>query len=250
MEFIFIRLYLIVTYGHTPIPISLNPRPASAPASVQNPWMGLVDDKWGHIRWYGTTYRTGGLWTVSPKPLETPADTCLQWVGSFPRPIDCQQESARRQFGSHVLVNEENGDVLALRKLLERRLDGGDLGFWERAIGQQAQGGKNILASTMRKFFFCCWFIWPMPASSRPVVESSSPMTAMSVRSLNDAMMITSSRHGHLQSPARHRGGHPPVCALPTARSHRRRRRVRLRCRRPGLCRRFASRLHMAPRRL
>jgi hypothetical protein len=42
------RLYLIVTYGHTPILVyseSLNPQPASAPASVQNPWMGLVDDK-------------------------------------------------------------------------------------------------------------------------------------------------------------------------------------------------------------
>ena len=84
------RLHLSVTYGNTPILVyseSLNPQPASAPASVQNPWMGLVDDnvvdKQGHIRWYGTTYRTGDLWTVSPKRLETPADTCLQLVGSF-----------------------------------------------------------------------------------------------------------------------------------------------------------------------
>lgn len=113
---------------------SLNPQPASAPASVQNPWMGLVDDKWEHIRRYGTTYHTGGLWTVFPKPLEMPADTCLRLVGSFPRPVECQQESARRQAGSHVLVDEENGDVLAFRELLERRLDGGDLCFWERAI--------------------------------------------------------------------------------------------------------------------
>lgn len=30
----------------------------------------------------------------------------------------------------------------------------------------------DSLASTMRKFFFCCWSMWPIPASSNPVTES------------------------------------------------------------------------------
>ena len=31
---------------------------------------------------------------------------------------------------------------------------------------------KNVLASTIRKFFFCCGLMCPIPANSNPVIES------------------------------------------------------------------------------
>lgn len=39
-----------------------------------------------------------------------------------------------------MLVDEEDGDILALCELLESGLDGGDLCFWKRAMGSQAAG--------------------------------------------------------------------------------------------------------------
>ena len=71
----------------------------------------------------------GDLWMVSPKRLEMPADTCLQLAGSFPQSTECQEESARRQTGSYMLVDEENGDVFTFCEFLERCLYGGDLCF-------------------------------------------------------------------------------------------------------------------------
>ncbi len=57
---------------------SLNLQLVSALASGRSLWMGLVEDKPGYAWGYGATYRMGDLWTVSPKRLEMPDDTCPQ----------------------------------------------------------------------------------------------------------------------------------------------------------------------------
>ena len=31
---------------------------------------------------------------------------------------------------------------------------------------------ESLLESTTRKFFLCCSLMWPIPASSKPVIES------------------------------------------------------------------------------
>lgn len=76
----------------------------------------------------------------------------------------------------NVLVDEQNGNVLALYcELCKRLLDVCDRCLLEDVSTGRKTGNETVpltLLSTMRKFFSPFSSTFPMPASKRPVVES------------------------------------------------------------------------------
>lgn len=73
---------------------------------------------------YASTYRRDDLSMESQAQLETPGDICLQLGGSSQRSRNSNFSILGRIGLSkpqdfYMLVNEQNGDILALRELLE-----------------------------------------------------------------------------------------------------------------------------------
>ncbi len=73
-----------------------------------------------------------------------------------------------------MLIDEKDGDVLALSVLAKRSFDTLDLCLWEGDLFMMdhvLMGRDSVLGSTIKKFFWSC-VTWPIPASRRPVIVS------------------------------------------------------------------------------